>query len=708
MLPKKTVENVLHVTPCVSDRMADAIQLWSDMYEGHSPWVREPTVDDPTRIVSLGLPQFIASEKARMATLEMKSEISAPVAHLDINSVPQMPENSDNTKVLGKSSNMTPQPNNQSNIGQKSKNMQGSSPIPGDQNAQTADNPSESGQTTLGNSPFSNISPSTAYRQRTVDVPKCSTERADFLNKEYAKLRKQIRRQLEYGIAKGGLVIKPYIVLYNNTNTSSNQSNQNSAQTDTQNAQKSTSFANTDTNNTDTNNSTSSTKTTAESTSTNDTNFANGGTRLHYDSNLPKAEIEFDFVQADRFFPLSFDANGKVIEAAFIQTKVDRAKERVYIRLEYHKLVGRTVTVENFAFESTDMTLANSNNIRSATELGRQISLKEVPEWATLSPKTVIEDVDRLLFAYFRMPEANTIDPYSPLGVSGYSRVIQLIKDADMQYSRLLWEYEGGELAIDVDRDALKFVEEENHSVLPQKQQRLFRKVDLNAEDTYNVFAPPLRDVSLVNGLNEIFKRIEDACGLSRGTIADIDMNQDAKTATELKIMKQRSYATNSDIQMALQSALEDTVYVMDVYCTLYNVTPTGEYEVSFEWDDSIIVDSESELSKRITLMQNGLASKLETRMWYFGETENQARLALQRIDEESRQAMMQNVQADVMRANAGLTPPGQEQDEDEDENDNKKSPADTTSSKISKGKQADSLNNPTKAKAPKSVKSGT
>ena len=84
MLPKKTVEQVLNVTPCVSDRMAEAIQLWSDMYEGNSPWTREPTVDNPTRIVSLGLPALIASEKARMVTLEMKTEISAPMAEVEL------------------------------------------------------------------------------------------------------------------------------------------------------------------------------------------------------------------------------------------------------------------------------------------------------------------------------------------------------------------------------------------------------------------------------------------------------------------------------------------------------------------------------------------------------------------------------------------------------------------------------------------------
>ena len=653
MLPKKTVEDVLHITPCVSDRMADAIQLWSDMYEGNSPWVKEPTPDNPARIVSLGLPSLIASEKARMVTLEMKTEISAPMAEIEIGQAGAQ-------ETDGAPAPTEPKPTGKDSQSQPSVGADSMDVVPGGMNS---------------------IPLSSAYKQKTERVPTGPTERADFLNGQYKKLCRQIRRQLEYGVAKGGLVIKPYVVMYDDTpkfgSTSTNPAD--SAPKTAQNEQKNSTVQNTAK---DTKNAPASTP------------AAPAQSNTQYANNLLNAEIEFDYIQADRFFPLSFDANGKVVEAAFIQTKADKAKERVFIRLEYHKLEKRTVTVQNLAFESTDMSLANSNSIKSASNLGRQIPLTAVPEWASLQPKTVIEGVDRLLFAYFRMPEANTIDPYSPLGVSGYSRVIQLIKDADMQYSRLLWEYEAGEMAIDVDRDALKFFTDpkgEGYTKLPEKQERLFRKIDLNTEDTYQVFAPNLRDQSIVHGLNTIFMRIEDSIGLSRGTLSDVN-TQEAKTATELKILKQRSFATNADIQMALQDALTDVVYVMDVYCTLYEVTPPGEYEVSFEWDDSILVDSESELSKRITLMQNGLASKLETRMWYFGETENQARAAMMQIEEEATQAMMQNAMAQNMQANAG----GGNEEEGDDKT---KSPADKTSDKVSKGKQADDLDNPIKGK---------
>jgi A118 family predicted phage portal protein len=273
--------------------------------------------------------------------------------------------------------------------------------------------------------------------------------------------------------------------------------------------------------------------------------------------------------------------------------------------------------------------------------LGEEISLKEVPEWKELKEKTTVENVTQPLFAYFKMPEANTIDTSSPLGVSGFSRAVSLIKDADLQYSRLLWEYEAGEMAIDIDRDALREIETPDgntHTIPNHLQDRLYRKLDLGSEgDTYFPFAPSLRDTNYVQGLNTILMRIEDVCGISRGTLSDsADV---ARTATELKILKQRSYQTNADIQQAIEDAIRDVIYIMNVYCTLYEITPEGEYEVNFEWDDSIMVDIDEEINKRITLMQNGLTSKLENRMWYFGETEVQAREALAKISEENQQA---------------------------------------------------------------------
>ena len=399
-----------------------------------------------------------------------------------------------------------------------------------------------------------------------------------------------MRVQVEYGIAKGGLVIKPYPVKQ------------------------------------------------GKSVISQQTDMLTGKVVKTEDDN--EYTIEFDYVQANDFYPLAFDASGKITKAAFVERKMD--ENIVYSRLEYHVLENNSVKVINKAFKTK-----TSGGRINTDYLGEEIPLSEVPEWAVLSPETTIANVNRLLFAYFKMPEANTIDTHSPLGVSGFDKVKGLIAEADKQYSRLLWEFEGGELAIDIDRNALTWITDPNnpdkgHSVMSSLQNRLYRKVDLNEDNTYEVFSPTLRDQSIINGLNCILMRIEDGAGISRGTLSDV--TSEAKTATELRMLRIRSYETNAHIQKAIEHALEDTIYIMNVYCDLYNITPDGEYEVSYEWDDSIINDSDTELTKRMILIQNGIASKLETRMWYFGETERQAREALMRVQEESLESVQQNI----------------------------------------------------------------
>lgn len=511
MIGSRTLEQTLHVSPIISSEMETAIQLWSDMYKGNPPWVHEPTWEDPSRVVSLGIPALIASEKARTALLEFSSEVTTPIEEVEI------------------------------------------------------ENPNyvEPQQDELGN-----ILPSTQPKTIKEEKPIGNTERADFLNENYKRLKKRLRTQIEYGVAKGGLAIKPYVVRRAN-----------------------------------------------------------------------KYSFEFDYIQADSFYPLAFDNNGLMTEAAFLQIHKD--KDYTYTRVEYHKWEDNVVTVVNRAFKST----SNINN-GTGVDLGMECPLTEVNEWKELEPTATIKNVDRPMFAYFKMPEANTIDTTSPLGVSGYSRAVDLIKDADQQYSRLLWEYEGGEMAIDVDRDALSFVTDSagnEHTVLPSLQRRLFRKIDLGDDSTYQQFAPALRDAQYIQGLNAILMRIEDVTGLSRGTLSDVTI--EAKTATELKMLKQRSYQTNEHIQEAIQATLEDVVYIMNAYCDLYKITPDGEYEISFEWDDSLITDKDDELGKRITLQQNGLASRVENRMWYFGETERQAVEALAKIDEENAKQAMTNME---------------------------------------------------------------
>jgi len=338
--------------------------------------------------------------------------------------------------------------------------------------------------------------------------------------------------------------------------------------------------------------------------------------------------IYFDWTMAWSLYPLAFGNDGELTDVIFRDTYTEG--KTIYTRLERHTVKGANVEITQRAFKS---------NMRDS--IGTEIDLTDVEPWKSLKPKATVTNVNGQLFGWYKVATANSVDVDSPMGASVYAKSVNTIKEADMQYSRLLWEYEGSELAVDVDPSVLKPKKTEGGGVeMPKLNQRLFRAVDADKgdRDLYEVFSPAIRDANLITGLNQLLIRIEDQCGLSRGTLSDANVN--VRTATELKIVKQRSYATISDNQKALERCLRDVVHAMDVFASLYELAPEGEYDLSFEWDDSIITDTDQQMNQRLALAAAGIIGKAEMRQWYFGETSAQAQAAIEAVREEQREAM--------------------------------------------------------------------
>ncbi len=330
---------------------------------------------------------------------------------------------------------------------------------------------------------------------------------------------------------------------------------------------------------------------------------------------IDNKKISIDVITAERFVPVAFDSDGNMTGAIFLD-QITKGKV-IYTRYELHAIIDSGYYIKNVAYAS-----------KSKDMQGSEIGLDDVDEWKDIRPETTFPDIDRPLFGYFRVPQANNIDPTSPLGTSVYSRAVDLIKQADLQYSRMLWEFEGGELAIDADETVFRPNELTGEKQIPKGKERLFRLLFMDSQPGNSKslvpFAPQLRDQSFINGLNKLLQRIEFNCGLAYGTLSD-PSNVD-KTATEIKISRQRSYATVADIQKALQAAIEELIYAMDMWATIGKLAPTGKYESSFDWDDSIIVDNENEQQIRMQEVGAGILRIEDYLMWRYGVTEDQAR----------------------------------------------------------------------------------
>jgi A118 family predicted phage portal protein len=375
--------------------------------------------------------------------------------------------------------------------------------------------------------------------------------RGDFLQEQLEEVVDKLRQQVEFGCAKGGLMLKPYI------------------QGDT---------------------------------------------------------IAVDYVQADQFYPIAFDTNGNITSCVFSDQRTIGSD--YYTRLEYHAMTPDGCKITNAVFKST-----------SKGTLGLSVPLSFVDDWKDLQPEATVTGIDKPLFAYFRFPLANNIDPTSPLGVSCYSRAVELIESADNQWADLLWEFESGKRALYV--DTLAFGKDKaGKPMLPNK--RLYRTLEPN-DDTKNMFeewSPTFREQNLINGLTAILQKIEFVCGLASGTLCTDLRGDTVRTATEIKITKQRTYATITDTQKALEDALEQLLWAMDTWATIGNLAPAGKYQAVYDFDDSVVTDHDVMLSQDLQVTTAGLMPKYMFRMRNYGETEEIAKAIIAEIQRENQAEM--------------------------------------------------------------------
>ncbi len=326
--------------------------------------------------------------------------------------------------------------------------------------------------------------------------------------------------------------------------------------------------------------------------------------------------ITVDCIQADRFFPITYDSNKMITGGVFVAQKT--VGNTIYTRLERQEYKNGRHTISQQAFRSN-----------TVGTLGAPCPLSAVDDWADIQAETWVEGVNQPLFVYWGIPFANNIDDASPLGVSVYSKASETIEQLDRQYSRLVWEFEGGELAVHASLDMFKPKPggKTGEVELPRGKQRLYRLLDDGISDQQNFFetyAPAFRDESLLNGFNTLLRQIEQQCGLAHGVLSNPESVE--KTATEIVSSKQESYSTIVDIQKSLEVALVRLLASIDALGSAGRLAPAGGYQAAFSWDDSIVVDKEAKRQQYWQYVSSGKFPFWAYLVKFEGYTEKEAK----------------------------------------------------------------------------------
>ena len=329
----------------------------------------------------------------------------------------------------------------------------------------------------------------------------------------------------------------------------------------------------------------------------------------------PLGGSSVEYVTADRFVPIAFDARDRLTSVVFIQVK-RISEDSFYLRFEFHEWnQDQTLRIQNKAYHTSNV-----------SSIGSPVELSVVDEWEALPEDIMYQGVERPDFGYYRNPIKNEIDG-SSCGISIYDSAISVIRKTDTQFSRLDWEFESGERAVHVDVTALQPTptldgKGKTRYVMPKLNKRLYRGLNLsksNGEELYQEYSPEFRDGSIINGLNAFLRRIEFAVSLSYGDLSDV--NDVDKTATEAKIAKKRKYNMVKAIQSNLKDCLEDLAYAL----AFYNGMTRSGYEFLCTFKDSILVDEETEREQDRQDVAMGVMRLEEYRAKWYGETLEEA-----------------------------------------------------------------------------------
>ena len=326
-----------------------------------------------------------------------------------------------------------------------------------------------------------------------------------------------------------------------------------------------------------------------------------------------------DMTGAAGFQPTKFDPTGRCIGGVF-RDKPVKVNGKYYVRLEFHDLTGTTYTIKNKAYYSD-----------STGSVGAPAPLDVAPEWADIQEEVTIQNMDGPLFAYFKPPIANTADTNSLCGMSIYgdTATVELIRQADEQWERLRWEYKSSERKVLMDGTA---------STADMFNKRLFEIGPFSPNgDFFQHIEPQIRDDSIFRGFQNILRRIEYNVGLSFGDISDPQTVEKERTATAILAAKQKKYVLITAIQTALEHTFDALIYAMNAYATLYDLAPVGEYEVSYDWGDSILNDSDQKELERANDRQDlaaGIMNDWEYRAKWYHEDEATAKAALPKMQD--------------------------------------------------------------------------
>lgn len=311
-------------------------------------------------------------------------------------------------------------------------------------------------------------------------------------------------------------------------------------------------------------------------------------------------EVVIDYIRADMIYPITV-SGGRVVECAFASSLVIDGEDVYYIQI--HLLTASGYAIRNVYV-----------NAKTGAEIAPPDDV--VPEVAT--------GLKTPLFALIKPNKTNKRKVDSPYGVSCFAGAIDQLKAVDLVYDSMLNEFNLGKKRIFVPLSMARMQGSAETGLTPvfDNKDLVFHAVPENADSTNKITESDmkLRVAEHTQGLSEALKLLSLACGLGADRY-NFDSSRGLQTATAVISEKSELYQSKSKHELVLQGALKELVISIGALLGI----DIKRHEVTVDFDDSIIVDKESERAKRLQEVTAGIISKEEYLSREYGVSHDEA-----------------------------------------------------------------------------------
>lgn len=307
-------------------------------------------------------------------------------------------------------------------------------------------------------------------------------------------------------------------------------------------------------------------------------------------------DVKIDYVRAGMIYPLTWD-NGRVTECAFASERVKGKTATVYLNI--HRLEKGKYVIENHLFERSGVIL-------------REIDLPEDVE------PTVATGSDVPRFQLITPNIANNIDPDCPLGISVYANALDQLESTDLVYDSYANEFRLGKKRITVPLSMARIEMEKDGSVTPtfDDNDTEFYAVpqEQGMDNKIQEHNMEIRAEAHDRGIQAMLNLVSWKCGF--GTRRYMFQEGQVKTATEVISNNSDLYRNLRKHELILKDALTGLINA------IADMMKLGPQEVSINFDDSIIEDSDKQRETDRQDVRDNIMQPWEYRMKWYGEDE--------------------------------------------------------------------------------------